>query len=102
MSTGLPELPKGQFWRVVRGVQSYMYLELRRKHLIGSSIISEVEIQTYGFASGLKIRDYTQDELREQIRNAAEKMLRKRAEEDILNSSLNELTGDYPPKRLEA
>lgn len=97
---GLPELPKGQFWRVRRDGGSYLVLELRAKHLFGtgSHLIQNANIKTRKYYNST----YTQDELREQIREAAEVMLRERAEKDILNSSLNELTGDYPPKRLEA
>lgn len=100
---GLPELPKGQFWRVSRHSSRYLYLELRRKYLIGSGHIKGTEVSMWGWTEDCAgTRDYTQDELRELIREAAEEMLRERAEKDILNSSLNELTGDYPPKRLEA
>lgn len=102
MNTGLPDLPKGQFWRVSRHSSRYLELELelRAKHLFGtgSHLIQNANIKTRKYYNST----YTQDELRELIREAAEEMLRERVEKDILNSSLSELTGDYPPKRLEA
>lgn len=115
MTDEMPELPPGYFWRVSSYFDVFTILELRKRMLLGSRQVDSVGIPALGWGGtrggrgryttrGRSIVDYidNDDLLQNKIREVAEEMLRKRAEKDILNSSLNELTGDYPPKRLEA
>ena len=82
--TGLPSLPDKHFWRVTRGVASeYVYLQIRRKRLIGSvkvsdSIMSKAQVSSY------------------EIRQSAVRALRNFDE----TGSWKKFVGDYPPKRL--
>lgn len=38
-STGLPEVPKGYFWRVKKSLHPYGYVQLRKKLFIGSFLV---------------------------------------------------------------
>jgi hypothetical protein len=90
--TGLPEVPKGYFWRISRHEDrpdDTAVVELRvRRRLFGSSVARRDIAVFYKGDSG-------QDN-RRAIRYAAEKAYLRAFRSDLIGDYL----GDYPPRRL--
>lgn len=84
--TGLPELPKGYFWRVTRGFCSeYVEVQIRKRVLFVFS-----RTVTYSTQNKARLNPYS-------LRSTAIHALRDFNPE----SDWKKYVGDYPPKKLE-
>lgn len=83
----IPEAPKGYFFRIrpANLGPTYLRLDLRQKHLIGSSLVDFELI-------------FVEESSDEIIASKMQKLLDARFPSP--NTRVQELLGDYPPKQL--
>lgn len=85
LSTGLPELPEGYFWRVKESFGQFVKFQIRKKLLLGSSLIVESVTESWELNDGhfRFMAQHTYGKF--DGRTGARKYI-----------------GDYPPKKLGA
>lgn len=93
-NTGLPQLPPGMFWRVMREriIDSPIRIELRRKTWYGSREVEHVWSGTISESVVLHQAASCYTQWREECA--------KRRVNKTHSRKLDDLIGDYPPKKL--
>lgn len=93
--TGLPLLPHGMFWRVKRErvIDPPIRIELRAKTWYGSREIRHSWVDTIDEGAILHAAAFCYEQWREECATRRANRARSR--------QLDDLIGDYPPKKLE-
>lgn len=110
-TTGLPELPEGEFWRVTFPSSSdHAYLQLMHRRDSGAWLGAATREESVGIYGGFFYFMFHGDLLPQHkvrprhIRHAARKIIRERAKTRNIHKRADGISdvygGDYPPLRL--
>jgi len=108
MGTGMPELPKGYFWRV-RVVEGYVLperisVDIRRKRLIGSEYVVGLFLQHKNLPDPKQVRSWKDAYAPltdENVLHTAQLVLEQWERKKAKAATEKRLLGDYPPNKLE-
>lgn len=107
MSTGMPELPKGYFWRV-RVKEEYfslperVFVDIRRKRLFGSEYVTGRLLHHKTTPEGIySAKGLAAPLTDENVLHTAQLALKQWERKKAKAETEKRLLGDYPPNRLE-
>lgn len=111
MSTGMPELPKGYFWRVqvkeeYFSLQERVIVDIRRKRLFGSEYVigQLLQSKTTPEPNSKQVggwKDPYAPLTDENVLHTAQLVLEQWERKKAKAATAKRLLGDYPPNKLE-
>jgi len=106
--TGLPELPEGQFWRVVEYAWSYygtsgpqvQIVERSKKVLRARWFQAPVSRDVEQVIDAIEMKYKGDLPSRVDVKNAAVELMSRRLKEEERRRTWDEIAGDYPPNTV--